>query len=142
MWALLHSHCLHGHAQCEQEKSNYREQRPLLEATSRAADQDLPHFTAHLKFRSSLHYSQPLVTNLSQINPAHAYQPGSCHNCFHSVILATVWTIRISNPYSGKRIFPSPKHPHWPGPLVSEYWGSFPGVSSRGVKLTSVWSRA
>jgi len=129
-----YNHCLHGHAQCVQEKKNYREQSPLLEASSRVADQDLLYFTHHLKDRSSLHYSQPLVLNLSQINPAHGYQPCSCHNHFDSAILATVWTVRISNPYSGKRIFPSPKHPHWPGLLVSGYRGSIPRVSSRGVK--------
>jgi hypothetical protein len=135
MWALLHTATVYTEMRsANKKKTNYREQSFLLEASSSVADQDLLYFTHHLKGRFSLHYSQPMVLNLSQINPAHCYQPCSCHNRIDSAILANVWTVRISNPYSGKRIFPTPKHAHWPGLLVSGYRGSIPRVSSRGVK--------
>ena len=91
MWAFLHTATVYTDMRSAN-KNNCREQSPLLEATSRAAEQDLLYYTRHLKIRSSLHYSQPLVTNLSQINPAHGYRPGSCHKRFDSVILATVPT--------------------------------------------------
>jgi hypothetical protein len=70
MWAFLHTATVYTDMRsANKKKTNYTEQSPFLEATSRAAEQDLLYFTCHLKIRSSLHYSQPLVTNLSQINP-------------------------------------------------------------------------
>jgi hypothetical protein len=143
MWVLLHTATVYTDMRsANKKKLNYREQSPLLEATSRAAEQDLLYFTRHLKIRSILHYSQPVVTNLSQINPAHGYQSCSCHNRFDSIILARSRRSGFRIPTAESEFFPSPKHTHCPGPLVGGYRGSFPGVSSRDVKLTSVWSRA